>query len=59
MPPLPTLSPTTLIAITIAFATLALFVAAVIIHCMLLLFVDARHHGCVVTNALSPATVYV
>jgi hypothetical protein len=56
--PLPSLLPATLIAITISLATLAIFVAAVIIHCTLSLFVVACHRGCVcvVFDALLPAT---
>jgi hypothetical protein len=40
--------PTTLIAVTIALSTLALFIAAIIIRRMLSSFVAAHHHGCVV-----------
>jgi hypothetical protein len=46
--PLPSLSTGTLIAVTIALTILALFVAAIIIHCTLLLFVVAHHCGRVV-----------
>jgi hypothetical protein len=48
MPPLPSLLPSTLIAITIALATLSLFVAAIIIRRMLLLFDVAHQCGHVV-----------
>jgi hypothetical protein len=51
--------PTILIAITITLAILALFVAAIIIRSMLLLFVVARRRGQVVINALLPATSHL
>jgi hypothetical protein len=47
---------TTLIAITIALAALALFVAALIIRRKLLSFVTVHHCGHVVVDALLPAT---
>ncbi len=57
MPPLPSLSTGTLIAITITLAILALFVTAITIHRMLLSYVVAHHRGhVVVVNALLPAT---
>jgi hypothetical protein len=56
VPPSSSLLPATLIAITIALATLTLFVAAIIIPCTLLSFVIARCRGQVVVAALSPAT---
>jgi hypothetical protein len=43
--PLPSLLPATLIVVTIALSTLTLFVAAIIIHRTLLLFVVAHHRG--------------
>jgi hypothetical protein len=49
--PLPSSLPTTLIAVTIALATLALFVAAIIIRRTLLLFVIAHRLGCVVASS--------
>jgi hypothetical protein len=57
------LLPTTLIAITIALSTLALFVAAIIIRCMLLSFVVAHRRGRVVASTTlscqpPPAFVY-
>jgi hypothetical protein len=45
------LSPTTLISITIALPTLALFVAAIGIRRTLLSFVVAHRRGCVVTSS--------
>jgi hypothetical protein len=59
--PLPFLFPATLIAVIIALATFALFIAAVIICCMLSLFVVACHRGHVrvVVNALLPATTHL
>ncbi len=56
LPPLTSLLPTTLIAITNALAALALFVAALIIRHTLSLFIVARHCGRVVADALLPAT---
>jgi hypothetical protein len=53
LPPLPSLLPTTLIAIVLD--ALALFVAALIIRHMFSLFVVARRHGPVVIDALLPA----
>jgi hypothetical protein len=50
--PLLSLSATTFIAITVALETIALFVASLIICCMLSLFANACRHGCVVINAL-------
>jgi hypothetical protein len=46
--PLPSLLPTTLISVTIALSTLALFVAAIIIRRTLSLFVVAHRRGRVV-----------
>jgi hypothetical protein len=46
--------PTTLIAVTIALAALTLFVAALIIRRMPLLFVVACCCGCVIVDALLP-----
>jgi hypothetical protein len=43
--PLPFSSPNTLISVTIALSTLALFVAAIVIRRMLLLFVVAHRRG--------------
>jgi hypothetical protein len=40
-------------------AVLALFVAALIIRHMLSSFVVTRHHGCVVVDALLPATAHL
>jgi hypothetical protein len=56
LPPSLSSSPVALIAITITLATIALFVAALIISCTLSSFVVARHPGRVVVDALSPAT---
>jgi hypothetical protein len=52
MPPLPSLSTGTLIAITIALAILAFFVAAITIRRMLSSFVVAHHCGHVVASSL-------
>jgi hypothetical protein len=52
MLPLPSLSTGTLIAITIALAILPLFVAAITIRRMLLLFVVAHRRGCVVASSM-------
>jgi hypothetical protein len=49
--PLPSSSPTTLIAVTIALSTLALFVAAIIIRFTLSSFHVAHHHGYVVPSS--------
>jgi hypothetical protein len=46
--PLPSLLTGTLIAVTIALAILAIFVAVITLHCTLLLFVVAHHRGNVV-----------
>jgi hypothetical protein len=59
---LPSFSPTTLIAITIALSTLALFVAAIIIRRTLSSFVVSHCCGCVVallmlSRQLPPAFV--
>jgi hypothetical protein len=56
--PLP-LSPATLIAVTIAFAALALFVATLIIRCSLSSFLVAQRPGCVVLDVLLPATPHL
>jgi hypothetical protein len=48
--------PATLIAVTITLATIALFVAALIIRYILLLFIIACCRGHVVVDALFPAT---
>jgi hypothetical protein len=56
LPLLPFLLPSTLIAVTIALAVLALFVVALIICCTLLLLVIAHRRVRVVANALLPAT---
>jgi hypothetical protein len=48
--PLPSLSTATLIANTMAISTLALFIAAIIIRRMLLLFVLAHRRGHVVAS---------
>jgi hypothetical protein len=50
--PLPSLSTTTLIAVTIALSTLALFVAAIIIRHALSLFVVTHRHGHVVALSM-------
>jgi hypothetical protein len=49
----------TLIVVTFALATLAMFVVALIIARTLLSFVVARCHGRVVVDALSPATTHL
>ncbi len=46
----------TLIAVTITLVAIALFVAALIFRCMLLLFVVPHRCGHVVIDALLPAT---
>jgi hypothetical protein len=46
------LSPTTLISITIALSTLALFVAAIVIHRTLLSFVVTHRCGRVVASSM-------
>jgi hypothetical protein len=51
------LLPAALIAITIALATLALFVAAIIIHRTLLLFIVAHHRGHVLACHHPPFTI--
>jgi hypothetical protein len=51
VPPLPSSSTGTLIAVTIALAILALFVTAITICCMLLLFVVAHRRGRVVASS--------
>jgi hypothetical protein len=48
---LPSSSPTTLISITIALSTLALFVAALVIHRTLSSFVVAHRRGRVVASS--------
>jgi hypothetical protein len=50
------LLPATLIAVAIALATLAIYIAALIICRVLSLFIIARRHGRLVVNALLPAT---
>jgi hypothetical protein len=57
VPPLPSSSPTALVAVTIFLATLTLFVAAVIIHRTLLSFVVARRRGRVVACHRPPLTL--
>jgi hypothetical protein len=52
MPPLPSLSNGTLIAVTIALAILTLFVAAITIHRTLSLFVVAHRRGHVVASSM-------
>jgi hypothetical protein len=62
MPPLPSLSTGTLIAITIALAILALFVTAITIRRMPSLFVVAHRRGRVVassTPSYQPPPVFV
>jgi hypothetical protein len=59
LPPLPSLLPTTLITVTITHAALALFVAALIIRRTLLSFFVALHRGCVIVDALLPATAHL
>jgi hypothetical protein len=62
MPPLPSLSTGTLIAVTIALAILALFVTAITIHRTPLLFVVAHRRGRVValsTPSCQPPPIFV
>jgi hypothetical protein len=49
--PLPSLLPTTLISVTIALSTLALFVAAIVIRRTLSSFVVAHRRGHVVASS--------
>jgi hypothetical protein len=56
MLPLPSLSTSNLMAVTIALAILALFVAAITIRHTLLLFIVAHHRGCVVA-LLTPSSL--
>jgi hypothetical protein len=49
--PSPSSLPTTLIAITIALSTLALFIASIIIRRTLSSFVVTHRHGCVVASS--------
>jgi hypothetical protein len=62
VPPLPSLSTGTLIAITIALAILALFVTAITIRCMPSSFVVAHRRGHVVALSMpscQPPPVFV
>jgi hypothetical protein len=52
VPPLPSSSTGTLIAVTIALAILALFFTAITIHHTLSSFVIAHHHGRVVASLM-------
>jgi hypothetical protein len=59
MPPSPSSSTGTLIAITITLSILALFVTAITIRCTPLLFVVAHRRGHVVASSMPSCQLFV